>query len=219
MATSAARARSYDSPVRRAKAAQTRAAILDAARESFETRGWQGTTMREIAGTAGVAVETIYAMVGSKAAILVRLVDIAVVGDDEPVPLRDRPEYLRLATGTRAARCRAAAELIWDVNTRIGGLERAVQQGAAVDESFAALQAESRARQLRGIREAIEQIGVSSPTEEQVLGILAVTCSDVYMLLTREVGVNRETYVGWLAATIEEHLARGRRRSSERKPR
>jgi hypothetical protein len=36
------------------------------------------------------------------------------------------------------------------------------------------------------------------------------------MLLTREVGINRETYVNWLAATIEEHLARGRRRSSGR---
>lgn len=174
--------------------------------------------MREIAGAAGVAVETVYATVGSKAAILIRLVDVAVVGDDEPVPLRDRPEYSRLGKGTRATRARAVAELMWDINTRIGGLERAVQQGAGVDESFAAMQAESRARQLCGVREAIEQMGVSSPTEEQVVGLLAVTCSDVYMLLTREVGVGRETYVDWLAATIEEHLARGARRGSGRSP-
>lgn len=172
--------------------------------------------MREIAASAGVAVETVYAMVGSKAEILIRLVDVAVVGDDEPVPLRDRPEYARISKGSRAARSRAVAELIWDVNTRIGGLERAVQQGAAVDESFAAMQAESRARQMRGVREAFEQMGIPSPTEEQVIGILAVTCSDVYMLLTREIGVDRETYVGWLAATVQEHLWRGTRRGSGR---
>lgn len=216
MNTSAARARSYDSPVRRAKAARTRAAIMTAARESFETRGWQGTTMREIAASAGVAVETVYAMVGSKAEILIRLVDVAVVGDDEPVPLRDRSEYARLSKGSRAARSRAVAELIWDINTRIGGLERAVQQGAAVDESFAAMQVESRARQMRGVREAFEALGIPSPTEEQVIGILAVTCSDVHMLLTREIGVDRETYVSWLAATVQEHLSRDPRRGSGR---
>ncbi|MQA82518.1 MAG: TetR family transcriptional regulator [Streptosporangiales bacterium] len=216
--TSPARARSYDSPVRRAKAARTRAAILAAARESFETRGWQGTTMREIAAAAGVAVETVYAMVGSKAAILDRLMDVAVVGDEEPVPLRDRPEFRRLSEGTRADRARVVAELMWDINSRVGGLERAAQQGAVVEESVATLQADSLARKRVTLREGLDLMGVASPTEEQVIGILAVTSSDVYLLLTREFGIDRQGYVGWLAATIREHLARGALRRSRRTP-
>jgi AcrR family transcriptional regulator len=188
--------------------------VLAAARSAFEERGWQGTTMRRIAAQAGVAVETVYAMVGSKAQILIRLVEVAVVGDDDPVPLRERPEYARITKGSRAARARATAELIWDVNSRIGGLERAVLQGAAVDKACAELQAKSRAAQLRGVREAFEHMGVPSPTDEQVAGALAVTCSEVFLLLTKEVGMDRTAYVDWLAATLAEHLTRGGRRAS-----
>lgn len=174
--------------------------------------------MREIASAAGVAVETVYAMVGSKAVILDRLVDVAVVGDEESVPLRDRPEFQQLGKGTRKDRARAAAELICDINTRVGGLERAVQQGALVDESVATLQADSRARKRVSAREGLEVMGVASPTEEQVIGILAVTSSDVYLLMTRDFGVDRQGYVSWLAATIHEHLARGAPRRTGRTP-
>lgn len=50
----------------------------------------------------------------------------------------------------------------------------------------------------------------------QIAGVLAVTCSDVYLLLTREVGMDRASYVDWLAATLSEHLSRNGRRNSRK---
>jgi AcrR family transcriptional regulator len=61
---------SYSSPRREAAAAETRAAILDAARRLFAARGYAAVTVAQIAKEAGVAVPTVYASAGSKTAIL-----------------------------------------------------------------------------------------------------------------------------------------------------
>lgn len=53
-----------------AGAAQTRHAILQAAREEFETRGWAASTMRSIATRAGVSQKTIERLFATKAALL-----------------------------------------------------------------------------------------------------------------------------------------------------
>jgi AcrR family transcriptional regulator len=68
-------------------------AVLRAARELFIARGYPATTIEEIAGRAGVSKPTVFAAVGSKQAILKQLRDIAVAGDDEPVPVAERPWY------------------------------------------------------------------------------------------------------------------------------
>jgi AcrR family transcriptional regulator len=57
----------------------------------FAENGWSGTDMRDVARTAQVSVETVYANFGSKGSLLRQALDVAVVGDDEPVPLSDRP--------------------------------------------------------------------------------------------------------------------------------
>jgi AcrR family transcriptional regulator len=55
---------------RAAAAAQTRRAILQAAREEFETRGWAGSTIRSIAARAGVSQKTVERLFATKAALL-----------------------------------------------------------------------------------------------------------------------------------------------------
>lgn len=57
-------------PVRRARAAETRRRITDAAFDSFATRGYQGTTMAAVARLAKVAEPMMYFSFGSKAALL-----------------------------------------------------------------------------------------------------------------------------------------------------
>jgi AcrR family transcriptional regulator len=64
--------------------------------------------MREVARVAQVSVETVYANFGSKGALLREALDVTVVGDDEPVPFSDRPEFRALAEGDAAARAQAA---------------------------------------------------------------------------------------------------------------
>ena len=83
--------RRYDSTRRKEQARRTRQTITEAARTLFTRHGYAGTTIAAIAQAAGVSAETIYATFGSKRAILSHLVDISVVGDDEPVPLLKRP--------------------------------------------------------------------------------------------------------------------------------
>jgi AcrR family transcriptional regulator len=86
--------RAYDIRRRQAQARETQAHIAEAARELFVERGWMATSIRDVAERAGVSVQTIYnAFDGGKAAIFGRVLDIATVGDDEPVALMERPEY------------------------------------------------------------------------------------------------------------------------------
>src|SRR5438045_9641034 len=86
-------ARRYVSPLRRAGATRTRQAVLDAARELFTAQGYTATTVDEIAGRAGVSKPTVFAAAGSKQAILKQLRDIALAGDDEPIPVAQRSWY------------------------------------------------------------------------------------------------------------------------------
>jgi TetR/AcrR family transcriptional regulator, regulator of cefoperazone and chloramphenicol sensitivity len=67
--------RSYHSPVRTAAAEGTRAAIAAAARRLFAARGYAATPIDRIAREAGVAVPTVYAAFGTKAAILESVLD------------------------------------------------------------------------------------------------------------------------------------------------
>jgi len=64
--------RVYRSPRRTRQAAETRLAILAAARELFARAGYTATTVAQIAATAAVSVDTVYATVGRKPALLRR---------------------------------------------------------------------------------------------------------------------------------------------------
>lgn len=82
--------RRYESAHRREQARQTRRVILDAAARLFVSPGYAATPVAAIAGAAGVAIQTVYKVFGSKKALLSALVDVTVAGDDEPVPLAER---------------------------------------------------------------------------------------------------------------------------------
>ncbi|ACG79555.1 transcriptional regulator, TetR family [Phenylobacterium zucineum HLK1] len=57
-------------PARRSQKEATRQRVLAAARELFDTHGYQGTTIREIARHAGVAVGSVFTTFASKGEIL-----------------------------------------------------------------------------------------------------------------------------------------------------
>src|SRR5918911_3954691 len=82
---------------RGSRARETRRRIITAAADLFIADGYTATTLEQIADRAGVAVQTVYFHFGNKRTVLKEAVDIAAVGDDEPVPLLDRPLYRRLA--------------------------------------------------------------------------------------------------------------------------
>src|SRR3954470_15128365 len=88
------RTRTYRSARRSAQALATRRTVLDAARELFVARGYLASTVADIAATAGVAVDTVYAAVGPKPVLLRELVETALSGMDVAVPAEER-DYVR----------------------------------------------------------------------------------------------------------------------------
>ncbi|MBT1093457.1 TetR/AcrR family transcriptional regulator [Streptomyces sp. Tu102] len=76
--------RSYQSPLREERAAETRARIVAAARELFASEGFAATTVAMIATRAKVSKPTVHATFGTKAAIIVAMLgELAAANDRE----------------------------------------------------------------------------------------------------------------------------------------
>src|SRR5438270_7480116 len=126
--------RKYDSSLRRDQARATRRAIIDAAARLFAQHGYAATSVDQIAESAGVGRATVFAAVGGKAALLKAAYDVAIVGDDEPVSLVERPRSQRiLADPDPYGQLALYAELCTEMAGRLSGIHEAVHGGAHVD--------------------------------------------------------------------------------------
>src|SRR5512135_1688313 len=104
MAADQARQRkAYNSPRRAEQAIATRRAVLDAARELFIEHGYAVTTVADIARRARVAVDTVYAAVGRKPALLREVLETAISGSDHAVPAEQR-DYVARVRDAKGAR-------------------------------------------------------------------------------------------------------------------
>ena len=198
--------RRYDSTLRRRQAAETRSRILDAAAGLFADRGW-GVGVREIARTAGVSFDTVYANFGSKPQLFNEVLDVAVVGDDEPVALMERPEFAALSRGSRRQRAAAGAALVAAVNGRTRGLHRALREGAAAEPDLAARLDAARHRQREDVCAAGAAIAGRDLGTTQADGLWAVITMEVYDLLTGTAGWSQDRYEKWLTETILSQIA------------
>jgi AcrR family transcriptional regulator len=188
-------ARSYRSPRRALQAAETRAAVLAAARASFAERGWAATSIRDVAAAAGVSVETVYGSVGAKAALFAAVYDGAVVGDDDPTPLAERPMFTTMGEGaTVAERAAAAAELITGIHVRTVGLERALREGAASDAAMAELLAGGEAGRRIDDERGIMLVLRRQPAKEEIDLFWAMTSPETYDALVTRSGWTPERY-------------------------
>ncbi|WP_019928527.1 TetR/AcrR family transcriptional regulator [Nocardia sp. BMG111209] len=86
------------SPLWDARKAETERKILDAATRLFVADGYAATSLAAVAEAAAVGARTVYLRFGSKAELLKRAIDVALVGDTEEVDLAHRDWYVRAAT-------------------------------------------------------------------------------------------------------------------------
>lgn len=123
--------RRYDSTRRREQARQTRSAVLEAARELFLERGYAETTMSSVAAAAGVSVETVYKTFGNKGRLVKAVFDVAIVGDDEPVPMlqRERVALIRQEPDPRK-KLVMYGEHLADAGPRAGRLQLLIRSAA-----------------------------------------------------------------------------------------
>ncbi|HYI55946.1 MAG TPA: helix-turn-helix domain-containing protein [Microlunatus sp.] len=145
--------------IRGARTKSTQRRIVTAAAELFVAEGYHATTLEQIAARAGVAVQTVYFHFGNKRSVLKRAVDVAAVGDDEPVPLLDRP-WLEEA---RAESDPSRVIALWTgygrgILTRVGPIMRVVRDAAVVDPEMAAQWAANEAETASAFRVLAEQL-------------------------------------------------------------
>ncbi|MFH8562402.1 TetR/AcrR family transcriptional regulator [Streptomyces sp. NPDC017988] len=107
------------------RALETRRRIIGAAGELFVEKGYGATKLQEIADRAGVAVQTIYFVFRNKPSLLKELVDVAIAGDDEPVPTMERPWFTEVTSAPTAEAALAAL---------VAGARETLERVAAITE-------------------------------------------------------------------------------------
>jgi len=194
------------------RARRTRRRIVDAATALFLERGYAGATMRAIAAAAGVALPTVELGFGTKATLLKAAIDIAIAGDDEPVPVLDRAwaEAARRAAHP-AELLEIAAEVITAAQSRSAGLVLAVFEGGRTDPDLAALAtqlADQRAGTARWLVDALAAI--APPHAEAVDDLWLLMDPAIYDRLVRHRGWTPQRYGRWFARSAHALLYPGR---------
>ena len=127
----------YDNSARAARARATRARVIAAARTSFLDRGFAGTTIALVADEAAVSQETIYKTLGSKAGLLKAVYDVTLAGDDDDVPLAQRPEALAVLQATSGEEAVAVyAKLAQTISARTDPLVRMIMGSRDTDATL-----------------------------------------------------------------------------------
>jgi AcrR family transcriptional regulator len=202
--------RAYRSPVREAQARATRRAVLEAAWSLFRHDGYVGTTLDAVAERAGVSVDTIYKTIGSKRRLLVEVLGTAVGGDDEQVPVTERPETRRVLEEPDPRR--QVAEFAGDIAERVArarAVDDVLISAAVADPELAALREDIQFRQRReGVSTFSQSVadhgglrgGVDRDTAAATVWVL--TSPDVHRLLLDGWGWSQERYAAWLADVL-----------------
>ena len=199
----AVKRRSYDSSRRQAQAEQTRSEIVRAARDLFIEQGYGRTTMTDIAGAAGVSVETIYAALGNKSTLLHKAWDITVGGDDQDIVFHERPEVLAIRGETDLAkRLMLHAAFSTQTAQRIAPFQLMVQAAAGADPAAAGMLAEMGRQRLVGMTVMAAEVaatGQLAVSEEECRDVIwSMTDGMLWHRLVNERGWTNERFADWL---------------------
>lgn len=195
--------RRYDSNRRQEQARENRRRILAAAHDLFVTKGYGRTTIADVAAEAGVAPETVYSAFKNKPALLHRTWDVTVGGDDEDVPMLDRPE-LRTLFAEPDLRTRLTAFAVFNTAAmrRTARLHLAVRGAAASDPAAAAMLAEidrQRLESMGGHAREAAATGQLAVSEEECRDVLfSTTDGSLWHHLVEGCGWSDERYAAWL---------------------
>lgn len=197
--------RAYDATGRRHAAEETRRSVLVAAERLFVARGYGATTMPAVADAAGVALDTVYAVVGKKPALFRLLVERAISGEDRPVPPAART-YVKEIRAEPDVRRKLAiyAAAIAAIQPRLAPLFRVLQGAAGHDEGLAAMWSEISERRATNMRDFARDLASTGQlradlTLDEVADIVFATNSpEMYLLLVKERRWTVERFERWL---------------------
>jgi AcrR family transcriptional regulator len=195
--------------LRVARVADTEERILAAARALFLRDGYAATTLVAVAVAARVGHRTVYVRFGTKAALLKRVVDVAVAGDARPVEVTGRDWFQAALTApTLPERIQAYAQGASGLMARAGALIAIAWQAEPAEPDIAAAG--------RAGREATRDAVRLFCTRLRDDGLLPASCDITWLadtaslvsqaqtwLLGRDtLGWTGDQYSQWLATTL-----------------
>lgn len=199
--------------VRRDRAKATRRKILDGAYRLFCEHGYAPTTMEAIAAEAGVAVQTVYYVFRTKAALLMEVIETAAAGEPDPLPVAERAwmqEALASPDGQKALAL--VVEHGVDIYTRVAPLGQTVQAASAADPDintyWKSVGQSRRAGMGRLVAGLAEQGQLRRGLDPKRAGdiMFAVFSHETFLSLTRGAGWSVPEYKAWLHETLSHQL-------------
>jgi AcrR family transcriptional regulator len=169
--------------------------------------------MRAIAADAEVSVPTVEALFGTKVHLLKAAIDVAIAGDDEPVPVLDRA-WTRAALGADTVDdlLLIVAGVIASAQSRAAGLVLAVFEGASTTAELAELSAQMTAQRAGTAEWIVDAVTRKAPLRdantrpEAVDTVWVLMDPAVFDRLVRQRHWTAERYQRWLARSIRQLL-------------
>jgi len=179
--------------------------VLLAARELFVSNGYSATTIADIADRARVSLDTIYATVGRKPALLRELVETAISGTDQAIPAEQRDYVTRIGTASTAVdKITIYAHAITAIQQRMAPVFLALRDAAATDPDCAALWAEIAQRRATNMRRFAADLRSTGElrddlTDDQIADIIwSMNAAEYWDLLVREREWTPDQFAEWL---------------------
>ena len=213
MVTDARRSRPDDGRDRQARTRLARAAVIEAARTLFLEHGYAGTTIEAVSDLSDVPPATVYRLFSSKLGILKQLFNVSIAGDDEAIPLTDRPHVRALiADQDPRKQLSGFVSISRGIMARTEPLHQILVSAAGSDPDAAALLAELTRQRRHGqgqIASLFAGAGTLRPglREREAADIIhALMSPEVYRLLVGDGGWSPERYEQWLRGTLIDQL-------------
>ena len=198
--------RAYDSSSRQEGARATRRTILSVARKLFLQQGYAATTMPDIARSAEVALDTVYAVVGKKPALFRLLVETAISGEDEAITAEER-DYVQAIRAEPDAvnKLRIYAGALCKIHPRLAPLVTALQAAASLDPDLKLLWHEISERRATNMRLFAENLALSGSLRAELS--IPAAADIIWSLGSPEYYVLLVESRGWPLAEFERWLA------------
>ncbi len=201
-------------PRRTESARRTRRAILAAAVELFSEQGYLATTIEQIAQRADVARPTVFTAVpGGKPQLLKEARDLALAGDDEPVPVPQRAWFLQAMSQSDPRELLRRQAGNWRMmHVREARLELALGAAAAADPALRELHAQALQQRWHGCRLVVGHVSRLSDlkpgleADRAADAVFALASPEVYGILVHGRGWRPTDYEQWLAPSLEHAL-------------
>ncbi len=218
--------RRYHSPRRVEQAAATRRGILETAQRLFEQQGYATTSMAAIAFGASVSLKTVYVTFETKSGLLRALWHLLLRGDDDLVPVGERPWFRAVLDEPDPERqLRLNVRNAKMVRGRIGPLLHVVRRAASVDpevdELWSRIQTEFYDNQ-RSIVEVLHEKNALRPSLDVASAtdiLWTLNHPDLYWLLVNDRGWTPEQHEEWLADLLCDRLLQDTAGSARRRKR